>query len=212
MRNSLACAAIALTLSACAVKKTAVVPTYGLAPDRSYIDIEPGWRLRVVTPLLKSGGYRPQLDTSPSAATTSPGTGLNVELRTNSDFLGYELAYYAFEPKGRIRLTSVEATVDGNTEPRTQPTAKLFDYPRDARYLRLVFLTRVSEADHDMAVLTAGRFEDLEGWTAKLRSDPEGTCKSTPYCSWIPGGIAVSAERRNPDTNAWIPADRAGRP
>jgi len=195
---------LTIVMCACTAHKP-VTPQYGLSRDHSYIDIEPGWRLRVVTPLLKSGGYRVQ------TATESRTSGLNVELRADSDFLGYELAYYAFEPKGRIRLTSVEARLNGNVEPRTQPTAKLFDWPKDARFLRLVFLTRASTADHDMAVLTARRFEDLDSWTAKLQAEPTTACKSTPYCSWIPGGIAVTAERRDPQSNNWLPAGGAGR-
>jgi hypothetical protein len=204
-KDVLGCALLAIAMCGCTAHKR-VAPQYGLAPDRSYIDIEPGWRLRIVTPLLKSGGYRVR-----TAAETRT-SGLNIELRVDSDFLGYELAYYAFEPKGRIRLTSVEATVNGATEPRTQPTANLFTWPKDARFLRLVFLTRASAADHDMAVLTARRLEDLDTWTAKLRDEPETACKETPYCSWIPGGIAVTAERRDSQSNNWVPADRAGRP
>jgi len=202
----IAAACFTLILGGCAASHKPA-PKYGLAADHSFIDIEPGWRLRVVTPLLKSGRYRVR-----TASTSPQPTGATVELRADSDFLGYELAYYTLEPKARIRLTDVEATLSGKTEPRTQPTAKLFDWPKDARFVRLVFLTRVSTADHDMAVLTARRFEDLGTWTQKLQNEPDTACKSTPYCSWIPGGIAVTAERRDPQSSTWHPADRAGRP
>ena len=63
---------------------------------------------------------------------------------------------------------------------------------RKARFLRLVFLTRSSSADHDMAVLTARRFADLEPRTAALKQDPEHGCTPAHECSWIPAGIAVT--------------------
>lgn len=203
--------AVSILLAGCtAARKPVTAPAYGLARDHSYIDVEPGSRLRVVTPLLKSGGYRVRAAQDGPGA-TGPG-GPTVQMRVDSDFLGYELAYYAFDAKGRVRLLSVEATVQGNKEPRTQPVAKLFGWPADARFLRLVFLTRASEADHDMAVLTARRYEDLDASTAKLTASPEEACRQNRYCSWIPGGIAVSVERLDSTSGKWAPADRGGRP
>jgi hypothetical protein len=209
------CAVLLTVLAGCSAARRPVAaakgPQYGIAPDRSFIDIEPGWRLRVITPLLKSGGYR--VRTEPEEVSSDSGSpSLNIQMRVDSEFLGYEQAYYSFETKGRIRLTSVEATIQGKTEPRQKPAATLFQWPRDARFVRLVFLTRASDADHDMAVLTARRYEDLDGWTAKLRTAPDETCRATRYCSWIPGGIAVRAESRDPQSGNWRPADGSQRP
>ncbi len=212
MKRALAVVLTALALDGCAARRTASVapPGYGMAADRSYIDLEPGWRLRVVTPLLKSGGYRAKFVEQQTSA--GGGGSLNVQLASDSGFLGYELAYYTLGPNARVRLRSVEATVDGKTEARQKPVARLFEWPKVARFVRLVFLTRSSAADHDMAVLTARQQADLDAWTAKLQADPEGACRETRYCSWVPGGIAVRAERLDAQTSAWVPADGSGRP
>jgi hypothetical protein len=194
----------AILLTGCAARKPVAPVTYGVSEDKSYIDLQPGWRLRVITPLLKSGGYRVK-----SVEQTS--TGNNVELRTDSDFLGYEQAYYTVPQKGRPALTSVEAFLNGVPERRKQPKARLFEWPREDRFCRLIFLTRVSDADHDMAVLTAARREDLDAMTNQLRNDPDGACKATPHCSWVPGGIAVRPEKLDAATGTWIPADAGSR-
>lgn len=172
------------------------------------MDIAPGWRLRVVTPLLRSGGYLLSQD---SGATKPLPPGSSIEIRTGGDFLGYETAIYAVGPGARIRLTSVEAMIDGKLEPRSKPTAKLFAVPGSPEFLRLVFLTRVSAADHDMAVLTARRYEDLEAHTLRLQSAPDQNCLDAHTCSWIPKGIAVRAEKPTA-SGEWIPADAAGPP
>ena len=77
--------------------------------------------------------------------------------------------------------------------------------PGDARFLRIVFLTRVSNADHDMAVLATKTQSELDEWTPKLQADPEGSCRTLRGCSWVPGGIAVTAEKRTAE-NKWKPA------
>ena len=141
---------------------------------------------------------------------------MSLTVKTGSDFLGFETAYYSVDAKsGRIAQTSVEASLDGKpAEPRQAPLAKgPFPSSQDARFVRLVFLTRSSDADHDMAVLTARRQADLDVWTLKLKADPEGACRAAGrYCSWIPGGIAVTPERPDAATGKWGPADNAGHP
>jgi len=56
------------------------------AVERGYIDLKPGWLLRVVTPILKSGGYRlPSLEKP-----NGPFGALSV----GPDFIGYEVSLY----------------------------------------------------------------------------------------------------------------------
>ncbi|MBC7924502.1 MAG: hypothetical protein H7039_02500, partial [Bryobacteraceae bacterium] len=116
LRVLAAVSVVSLLASCTSSRKAVVTPSYGLSPDRSFIDLQPGWRLRVVTPLLRSGRYR----ISPE---TQAVQGTAIELRTGSDFLGYELAYYEVQSGARIRLQSVEATVDGKKESRKIPAA-----------------------------------------------------------------------------------------
>ncbi|HYO84359.1 MAG TPA: hypothetical protein VES20_23345 [Bryobacteraceae bacterium] len=161
----------------------------------TFVELHPGWRLRVITPLLKGGGYRlgnvleKQVSSGPDAPVTL----------SASEFLGMETAWYSVErrlnePGVRIRLAAAEVAVDGKIEKREQPVAKLFDLPADARRVRLLYLTRVSAADHDMLVLAAPSVRELDELTQKVQRDPASSCSTNPYCSAIPGGIAVRAE------------------
>jgi hypothetical protein len=170
---------LAIVLSGCAARKAPVAPT---AVDRAdYIDLQPGWRLRVVTPVLKSGAY--------------------------------ELAYYAVRSRNgtgvRLEFLSAEITEEGKTTAQSRPLAPLFQLPRSVKYVRLIFLTRMSRADHDMAVAAAAEPDDLDALTRRVLDDP-ADCKSEArtYCAWIPQGIAVAPElqRMTNGVGQWIPA------
>ena len=172
--------ALAIVLTGCAARKARVAPAAVDRPD--YIDLQPGWRLRVVTPVLKSGGY--------------------------------ELAYYAVRSRigtgVRLQFLSAEITQEGQKSARSRPLAPLFQLPRSAKYVRLIFLTRVSRADHDMAVVASRESYDLDALTRRVLDDPAGACKSEDrsYCAWVPRGIAVAPElQRTVDgVGQWVPA------
>jgi hypothetical protein len=165
-------------------------PAVGNRAD--YIDLQPGWRLRVVTPLLKSGG----------------------SLSTAADFLGYEVAYYAVRSRNgsrvRVEFLSAEITKEGTTSAQSRPLVPPFQLPRSAKYVRLIFLTRVSRADHDMAMVAAREAAALDALTERVLADPAGTCHSETqiYCVWIPKGIALAPELRTTTSGGahWIPA------
>jgi len=85
----------------------------------------------------------------------------------------------------------------------------LFDFPETIRYVRLLFLTRVSDTEHDAAVLAASSLAALDALTSKVEANPSGNCTAQPegICSWIPQGIAVQPQKRDPrNSRAWIPA------
>jgi hypothetical protein len=168
----------------------------------SFIDLQPGWRLRVVTPMLKSGGYRLQ----PSAQQVS---GNTVTLSAGSDFLGYEVSYYAVKAR-RVEFVSAQVTRGGTTVPQAQPIVRLFELPRGMRHVRLIFLLRVSQADHDMAVAAAKDIAALEALTSRVLANPADGCRSSASatCKWIPAGIAVVPEVQKAGAVAdqWAPA------
>ena len=171
--------------------------------DRSYVDLRPGWRIRVITPILKSGGFKVQTEQVKS----SDGT---IELKTGDGIVGYEVSYYtvnARESGGRaIRFTSAETRVRGGTPIRKlQPAFLLFDLPDASRYLRLVFLMRASRTEHDEAILGASSPSDLDVLTRRVESSPAENCKvqAEGVCSWVPEGIGVQIERRNGKN--WVP-------
>ena len=176
-------------------------------PSLDYVDLQPGWRLRVVTPLPKSGGYR-------VADETQQVSGSTMTLSAGKDFIGYETSYYAVQPRGRtgvrIRFTSAESVRDGKAGMEQRPAVPLFQLPGNVRYVRLLFLVRVSQADHNMAVLAARDEMAMDEVTRQVQADPAGGCRAhkSSVCQWIPAGIAVRAEKlKEAELPAvWVPA------
>jgi hypothetical protein len=200
------CLALLTLFFGCA-RKTARVPTAPapLAADTSYLDLQAGWRLRVITPLLRSGGYLPKTVQEQTAGNT-------VTFSAGNDFLGYETAYYAVTKRKRagvrITLSSVETTKDGTTTQQGTPMAHLFQLPHHSRYIRLLYLQRMSEADHNMAVLASNRMSDLQKLTGQVEANPSACVSNdSTFCSWIPAGIAVRPEKpQSVDDARWTPA------
>jgi hypothetical protein len=169
--------------------------------DAAWVDLQPGWQVRTITPILKSGGF--------VMPTVARARGNTIELDSSGEFLGMETAFYLVQPGVRFELKTVEATVDGRTERRSKPLLRLFETPAVARFARFVYLTRASRADHDMAFLTAATREELEDLTRRVQSNPGAACQSNAGCAWVPPGIAVLAQVRVTVDGAdkWIPAD-----
>ena len=203
--------AVALALLAGCASRTARFP---LSPpsnsaSNEYIDIQAGWRLTVVTPISKSGRYIVQ-------SVNQQRTGNTITLSGGNDLLGYEVAHYAVKgkPKGRVQIefSSAEITKDGKSEAQPKSIAPLFQFARGgATFLRLIYLTRMSAADHNMAVVAARRFDKLGAITRQVLTNPDD-CEivRNGSCSWIPEGIAVRPEQ--PKTadgvETWVDAPR----
>ncbi|HUE22857.1 MAG TPA: hypothetical protein VMQ86_14320 [Bryobacteraceae bacterium] len=195
--------ALASVLTGCAARN-APAPAAAVQPiGPSYIDLEPGWRLRVVTPILKSGGYR--LKTAGQSL-----DGNNLTLSAGDDFLGYEVAYYAVKARAGAVFVSAETTIGGRSTAQPQPVAHLFQLPRGARHVRLIYLVRVSQADHDMAVAAAKDMDALEALTRRVQASPVDACHDGQgaFCAWIPAGIAVLPQvlRTIDGAREWAPA------
>jgi hypothetical protein len=167
----------------------------------AFLDLQPEWRIRTITPILKSGAFR-----LPSATRQE---GLTSSIDSRGEFLGVETAFYHVRRDMRLELASVEASVEGKAEKRSKPIANLFQLPADVRHVRFVYLTRVSDADHDMAIVAARTTTEIDELTRKVKSEPAGACGSTPYCTWVPAGIAVLAQAKvNVDgADLWIAAN-----
>lgn len=183
------------------------IPSSPAAGNRPpYIDLEGGWRLRVITPITRSGKLILQNSSSEQ-------NGNTITLSAGNDFLGYETAYYAVDPHGRdhVQIHFVTATVtkDGNTVPQMHPRLDLFSFSAGARYIRLLYLRRESQTDHDMAILASSKRESLVALTDRVQADP-CACEKVPhaYCSWVPAGVAVRPERPElaNGSESWVPA------
>ena len=175
--------------------RTVRVPFAALLASTSnaYINIQTGWRLTVVTPIVRSGGYvLKSLDVQTD--------GNAVALSAGTDLIGYEVAHYIAKGQkvGRVRIvfSSARVTRDDQTEPQLRPIVPLFQMAGRSTYLRLIYLVRVSRADHNMAVVAATRVDALDAATRQVQANPIEGCKVDRYasCSWVPEGIAVRPE------------------
>jgi hypothetical protein len=184
-------------LSSCSsrISHRAQLPGPSVAAANDYIDIEADWRLTVVTPITKSGGYvLKSLEQQTS--------GNSITLSAGADFVGYEVAHYLVkgQRKGRVRIefSSAQVTKEGTTESQLRPIVPLFQLGYHATYVRLIYLVRVSQADHNMAVVSARQLDALDSLTRLVQANPAVGCTVTPNaaCSWIPEGIAVRPEER----------------
>jgi hypothetical protein len=203
-KSLLSCIMAAIFVAGCAVRKPH--EDINAFVDRSYVDLKPGWRLRVVIPILNSGKYKIQSEQLHGDSKT--GT-----LEVGSDFLAYETDYYAVTARDgngvAVRFDTAEITKDGKSTKRTQPMVPLFEIPENVRYVRLLFLTRASEMEHDQAILGSSSVADLDLLKRNVEDSPAQNCKIRPegVCSWVPAGIAVQPEKRaDASGKAWIPA------
>jgi len=191
-----------ILLAGCAAKPAAVVqpppppPAPGsLVIPREFVDLMPGWRLQIVAPVTKSGSYIVKTEASQPQ-------GSSISMKACDDMIGYATASWGLlaRPGGgvSIQLTSAEMVKDGQPAPIAAPTRALIHTPKYARFLRVFYLTRKSASDHDMAILGAGRIEQLGPLTDRLRANPSEACVDRPhdriYCEWIPVGMAVRPE------------------
>lgn len=162
--------------------------------DGSFEDLQVGWRMLVVTPILKSGGYR--------IRSLEPSAGNSANLRIGPDFVGYENDYYVVRKNRsgvRVDFRSAEAIKDGKTIWQAKPSVFLFDFPARMGYVRLIYFVRVSGADHNMAIVAAETTQTLANLTSRVQSDPDHGCYDDLHsrCRWVAPGIAVRHEEDN---------------
>lgn len=159
--------------------------------DHSYTDLHPGSTVRIVVPLTKSGGLRPDL-----GADKVQGNTISIAA---TDLIGYTTSFYAVTGRrGEVQLKFVSAqqTKDGRSVSVAKAAAVLpFELPQKTEYVRLVYLVRASQADHNMAILGSKDRDRLNAYTERLKEDPR-ICTTTTaiFCSWVPAGVAVRRE------------------
>jgi hypothetical protein len=195
-------AVVGLALAGCA-RRTEIVTPKAPSQDDAFLELKAGYRLRVITPMTRSGGYRVA---TAAAGPVKPGEA--ITLRTTDDFLGYETAYYAIEQQTlgvRIRFLSAQRTIEGTAIPAAAPKLLLFETPRRIRHMRLVYLIRQSVSDHDMAFLGADTSQRLDELTRAIRANSL-PCEQNrnQHCAWVPAGIAVRAEMAAAN-GEWVP-------
>jgi hypothetical protein len=161
-----------LGLTACSRKTIHAPSTPDTSIDNAYLDLQPDSRLRIVLPLSKTDGTQ----------------------------TGFEIAHYAVtgHAGGRVGLQfmSAEITNDGKAIPQPHAPILPFSVPRRAKYIRLIYLRRLSRADHNMAVVAAHRMDILNSLTKQVRENPQ-SCHTAGevLCSWVPPHVAVRPEK-----------------
>jgi hypothetical protein len=166
---------------------------------REYVDLKPGWFLRIVAPVTKSNGYVVGVQQQQQQPESQ---GSVITLKASDDLIGYETALWAVSARRgggvSIRLESAELTTNGQATPIPAPTRAAVHVPTYARFIRIFYLTRKSDADHNMALAGVSRSDQLEDFTRAFREAPNKACASQPheriYCEWIPVGMAVRPE------------------
>jgi hypothetical protein len=161
-----------------------------------YVDLGPHHRLKVVSPILREG-TPPGASTLEATTVSGNGKTLTVDVKSSANFLGYETAWWNIEPRpDRMGLLFVagtaEARIGDKVTEEAQPRFNYLRFSPDAAYFRLFFLTRISHADHDIAILSARSLPELDDETAKLEENPNacGT-PAKPLCVLVPKEVAV---------------------
>jgi hypothetical protein len=156
---------------------------------QDFLDLQAGWKLQVVIPKLRSGGY-----TLPSVKRAAANSS---EIKVGDDFLGYERDLYDIlrRDDGGIRLRFRHAEVwDENRKMhrKSLPSLPLLEDATKARFVRLVYLIRVSSADHNMAIVSSNDVAALSELTQAVVQKAECNNSERAACRWVPEGIAVT--------------------
>lgn len=198
--------ALATVLGSCSSRRLqAPAPTAARANGREYVDLQPLWRLQVVTPIRDADRLR-------ITGVQSDPSRREIVAAVDESF-AYEIAFYAIEPRRgdgvRIRFRSAQLVRDGKPSAMARSTLRIFDeLPRHIRFIRLLFLTRASQADHDMALLASDKQESLDLLTRSIKLEGAAGCRVhlRSHCSWIPAGVAVRPELQREPGGAWFAA------
>jgi hypothetical protein len=129
--------------------------------------------------------------------TEEKANGNNLAMHA-ADLIGYTSSTYSVVGKRhevRLKWMSAERVENGKPNPLDHAPELPFLLPPKTAHVRLVFLVRVSAADHNMAIVAAKRTEELDAFTVQLIQDPS-ICRSQQrtFCSWVPSGVAVQPE------------------
>ncbi len=162
-------------------------------------DLRPTNSLRVVAfSVMKPGSSGPVLEIQ----SMKPGTGANidVDVKSSSDVLGYEIDWYDFAPQAgeagyRVVPRSAEVHIGDNVTHPAAPTITRFDFPGAARWYELYMMTKVSSNDFDFVVFSAKSSGDLASSVASFQTDAAKFLASSDAHSYtvLPHGSGINA-------------------
>lgn len=157
-------------------------------------DLLPWSKLRVTTPIFREGAPADAqvVTDAPGIVEEEPG-GLAITLNASEDFLGYELAWYALRPRpdGGVQLEfEFSETHMGDETTRAETSRQQLELSADARYFRILVLTRISDSDHDTAFLAGATLAELEERTEAVEFDPS-RCERMAGCVEMDTRVAL---------------------
>jgi hypothetical protein len=209
-----------MLVTSCAPRR--IAPPAEASPPHSWnwVELLAGWRVRVVTPVTKSGSFLVKPDPIPEDRRSSEsgqamrqGPGAAVNFRASKDLIGYEVSLYSVKPRhgGGVRVSFKSATINVGEKKtaRPHPALTLFRLPRNDRFVRILHFAWGNHGDHDAAILAASRREFLDALTRSVEFDVSACVNSAEStCSWVPAGVAVIPEhKKNPgDKSQWTAA------
>jgi hypothetical protein len=157
-----------------------------------YVDLKPGVRLQVDSPIFRDGAPPGALAID-SAVVTGAGRSLTIEAKASPALLGFERAWYQVAPRqgqsgSAIQPISAERHIDGAAEARPSPAVNPFRFDRDAAWYRLLY-----RADRTIVVLGAASYSELEPLTREVDANPSA-CQALANrsCVLIPRNVGVN--------------------
>ncbi len=184
---------IAVSFGGCHRQKLTPVAAPGsVVSTKTFVDLQPGWRLSLITPMRRDSATEAWRYGQPNIKTETT-NGLNVTISVNPESqFGFERSVYAVQTKGLAWQESVR-TLEGKEERSLEPILKLFPKPARKQSLRLLFLTRASDLNYNTALISAPNPAAMEAFTLAVRANPEQACRQN--CIWIPPGVAARPEK-----------------
>ena len=180
----------------------AIDPRPAPRPDKSsFLDLQPGWRLQVISGRAALGVGDMQ----------SAEAGLTVTL-SGKDLPGtYQRAYYSAYPRGHcfsLETDSIELVTGEVVTSIWKPSFAALPGAPCSQYFRFVYSIQLSRADHRMALLAANDKAALDEVTVLFGQDPDSGCREQRgvWCAWIPDGVAVRPQMRGAGGD-WVDAE-----
>lgn len=157
-------------------------------------DLLPWTKLRVTTPIFREGApANAQVVTDDPGIVEEVQGGLAITLNASEDFVGYEMAWYALRPRpdGGVQMEfEFSETHIGDEMTRAETSRQQMEFAHDARYFRILVLTRISDSDHDTAFLAGATLAELEERTLAVEADPS-RCGRMAECVEIDTRVAL---------------------
>jgi hypothetical protein len=155
------------------------------------LDIAPGMRLQVVSPILgEGGGAAEELDVAETA------TGLTITMKAPANLVGFEEAWYAVRPGTggagvQIVPLYAERRIDGEVERRPRPESNLFQLAEEAAFYRVFYKATMTE--YTALVVAAPSPSELARRTRILETG-KASCEALEgrLCAAVPKGVAVN--------------------